>query len=783
MLSSVALLYTNNVKDFLVIVRRNFVSPIVIAILLLGTTLLFLGETRDAFFISFVIILNTILAIVQEMRARLALKKLELMSAPHARKLMQNGEYEEILYDQLQQGDTIRLLTGDEVPSDGEVIKSTGLEVDESMLTGESASVEKPVKSTVFAASAVVAGNAVVRVDAVGVNTKAGAMTATLKRYTPQLTPLQKAISRAITFLTYGALVLALLIFVVYRASGLDAVTIFKAITSAAVTIVPEGLLLASSLLLAFGSLKLAQAKVLPQKLSAIEAMALLSVLCVDKTGTLTSDEISFGSLSLSKKYEKDRQNIENLIAIATKEGDNATSQAINAALTLPEKYTIVDTLAFSSERKTSGVRVKLNDAIYTILMGAPEFLGKASKIDPSLQKQIEHATGNGQRVLLVSLFDDQTTSIKKVANGEAIGIILLKNALRDGVQDTVVYLQKNGVSLRVISGDNPETVKYIAREVGINNPEQVITGAELALLDDHNWDKTVKKMTIFARVLPEQKERLIATFQKDGNFTGMVGDGVNDALALKKANLGVAMFSGATASRRVADIVLLNNSFNALPLGMHLGNRIMQAIEVISVLFFHKIIYGVILLLTTLALGLRFPFDPRHITFMNIFLVTLPTIMWTLFPPSPQHRVQPKHFWRDTLGAVVPIAVLTGATIAFSYWLMTRLHSPNHADIRTMTVIITVFFGVYLVFLASRMLGVVYDKAAKTARWLYIAAVAVVAFATFGFSFGRSFFDFAQPDWTYLWPVVGLVLVVALVQYKLASIAGDKLKQKHYSI
>ncbi len=634
------------VKDFLIIVRRNFVSPIVIAILLLGTTLLILGETRDAFFISFVIILNTLLAIVQEMRARLALKKLELMSAPHARRQTQNNTYEEVLYDRLQQGDVIKLQSGDEIPADGEVLESTGLEVDESMLTGESASVEKPTKSIVYAASAVVAGNAVVRVDAVGAATKAGAMTATLKRYTPQLTPLQKAISRAITFLTYGALALAFLIFVVYHASGLDAVTIFKTITSAAVTVVPEGLLLASSLLLAFGSLKLAQAKVLPQKLSAIEAMALLSVLCVDKTGTLTSDEISFESLKLTSKSEKNEALIHDLIAIATSGGDNATSQAISAAVSLPKNYTVIDTLAFSSERKTSGVRTKLNDKTYTILIGAPEFLGKISSLPASLQKQINQATSEGQRVLLVALFDDQKTPIKKVKKGEAAGIIVLKNALRVGVQDTVAYLQKNGVSLRVISGDNPETVKYVAREVGIANPDHVITGAELALLNDRAWDKTVQKTTIFARVLPEQKERLITTFQKAGAFTGMVGDGVNDALALKKANLGVAMFSGASASRRVADIVLLNNSFTALPLGMHLGNRIMQAIEVIAVLFFHKIIYGVILLLTTLALGLRFPFDPRHITFMNIFLVTLPTIMWTLFPPSPQHRVQPKHHY-----------------------------------------------------------------------------------------------------------------------------------------
>ena len=363
------------------------------------------------------------------------------------------------------------------------------------------------------------------------------------------------------------------------------------------------------------------------------------------------------------------------------------------------------------------------------------------------------------------------------------MGVIILTNELRTGVEETVDYLQKNGVSMRVISGDNPATVQYIAQKVGIKNSEKVTTGAELAKLGKKEWDKKVLTTTIFARVLPEQKERLIATFKKHGEFTGMVGDGVNDALALKKADLGVAMYAGAAASRRVADIVLLNNSFTSLPLGMKLGNRIMQAIEVISVLFFHKIVYGTILLLLTLVVGMRFPFDPRHVTFMNIFLVTLPTLMWTLFPPNPRHRVQTQHFWRDTLLAVLPIGVISGISVMTVYWLIYNLYPENRGDLSTTIVLVATFFGVYLVFLASKMLGVVYDAAAKTARALYITAVVVVATMSFGMPFVREFFNFTRPNWVFMWPALLVVAIAALLQYWLASKAGKRLKQSDYNI
>lgn len=790
-------------RDYLDIIKRNLLSPIVLAIFLLAGALIYVREYRDAWFISVVIVVNSLIGIVQEIRAKRVLHRLELMSAPRAR-VLRDSQAVEVPYDSLVVGDEIILRAGDELPADATVIVSKGLELNESMLTGESAAVEKAAGDTVLAATTVLAGEGTARVTAVGDQTKAGAISQVLKRYKPELTPLQVAIWRAITFLTYGAIVLAALIFTVYYLSGDNVVIILKTITSAAVTVVPEGLLLASSLLLAFGSLRLAQAKVLPQKLAAIEAMALLNLLAVDKTGTLTSDEVTLervvafdemgvltnSATATSEKLHAARpvvarvpdfseSAIAELAALIAHEtsGGNITGQAILAEITPPKHADIIEVMAFSSARKMAGVRAKIDGKTRTLMMGAPEFVAKLAPVDAMLQRQLDEWADSGLRVLMLAEFDDETTKLKDLpdSSGRAIGAVILRNSLRDGVIDTVKFLQEQGVVIRVISGDNPRTVQHIARQAGIDNPDKAILGSALAGLSDKAFNKAADEHTIFARVLPEQKERLIAHFKQSGKFTGMVGDGVNDALALKKSDLGVAMYAGAPASRRVADIILLNNSFTSLPIGMKLGNRIMQAIEVIATLFFHKIIYGVVLLLSTMLVGLNYPYAPRHITFLNIFLVTMPTIMWTLFPPRPRHRVNPAYFWRDTLQAVAPIALLTGLTVAFTYWSGVTLHPHQAAEAATMTVLTATFFGIYLVFLVGPMLGVVLDRRAHLARTLYMAGVLFVTLVSFGIEPLRQFFDFTMPNVALLWPGIAVVVPVALAQWWLARRAGRK--------
>ncbi len=767
-------------KDFLFILKRNFLSPIVIAIFVLASALLYLGENNDAWFISVVIFINTMIGVIQEVRAQRALRKLELMNAPRAHLVKKGGKIVDIMVEELKVGDVIQLMLGDEIPADSEIISSQGLETDEGLLTGESAPVEKDKGSIVYAASAVVAGSARARVVAVGADTKAGSMTAVLKRYKPRLTPLQRDINRAITWLTYGALILAAAIFVSYYLSGVSGIKILKTIIVASVTVVPEGLLLASSLLLAYGSIRLANAKVLPQKLAAIEAMALLNILCVDKTGTLTSDEISFESIEF---FDKNLKNLSELVGIVAKETDNGspTGDAIAGGLPAPKNYKSLEILAFSSKRKFSGAKVELDGKTYGILLGAPEYLDEYAPLTRAQKKRIELLASDGKRVLLAAVLNDPKDSVKKpqLNYAKSVGIVVLSNELRSGVEKTVTYLQDNGVTIKVISGDSPKTVSYIAKQAGIKNYKYVLTGDDLTKISDKSWNRKIARTTIFARVLPEQKEHLVDTFKKLGNFTGMVGDGVNDALALKKSDLGVAMYAGAAATRRVADIVLLNNSFNSLPLGMKLGNKIMQAIEIIASLFFHKIIYGVVLLLSTIAIGIVYPFEPRHITFMNIFLVTMPTIMWTLFPPVPEHRVSPKYFWKDTLFAVAPIAVLSGLMVASSYALLRYMHPENLTGVSTTTVLIATFFGIYLVFLVPRMFEVKNTKKAQLARILYVLAVFFVMVPSFGVSLLRDFFDFTTPAWRNTWPLLFAILVVALLQWRLANDAGNRFKKR----
>lgn len=768
-------------KEFLPILRRNLLSPIVIAILTLSVILFVLNEPRDAWFLSFVIILNTLLAIVQEVRARLALRKLELMSAPYAKRILPNGKIEKVLFDKIIVGDEIILELGDEVPADGKIISSAGLEADESLMTGESAPVEKPIGAITYAASSIVAGSATMQVNAVGPATRVGAMTATLKRYKPQVTPIQKSIALAITWLTYGAMALALLILIAYNLSGQQAILIFKTIASAAVVVVPEGLLLASSVLLAYGSLRLAQAQVLPQKLTAIEAMALLDVLCVDKTGTLTSDEIKYEKF---ETFDDSNEHLADLLGIVAKETDagSSTGEAFMLGFPAPKRYKVIQTLAFSSLRKMSGVKVDYKGKIYSILVGAPEYIEKLAEPNKAEKQRTSDLTSEGKRVLSVAIFNDTKKSLKNLSSGgHLMGLVIFSNDLREGVEKTVTYLQSNNVTLKVISGDSPNTVSYVAAQAGIVNHHLIITGEQLSKISKKKWDQVVSETTIFARVLPEQKELLIKTFKRLGNYTGMVGDGVNDALALKKADLGIAMYSGATATRRVADIVLLNNSFNSLPIGMRLGNRIIQAIEIITTLFFHKIIFGVVLLLSTLAFGLVYPFEPRHVTFMGIFLVTLPTIMWTLFPPSPRHRLSPKYFWRDTLLAVAPISALSGIMITASYAWLNMMH-PSPSDLHgvsTTTVLIATFFGIYLVYLVPKMFDVKNTRRSQLARIFYTIAVIAVIIPSIGFSFARDFFNFTFPMWFNTWPILIVIFGTAVLQWILATAAGRRLRNR----
>lgn len=766
------------------IIFRNFISPISIAIFVLAAGLFYLGELRDAWFISVVILVNSTIGSIQEIRAYLTLKKIELLSAPRAR-VFRGENIEKVLFNELQVGDNIQLKTGDEVPADAKILSANSFEIDEAILTGESLAIKKIKNSEILAGSIVVSGDAIAEVTAVGEDTKSGQMTKKLKTYKPNLTPIQQNISKLISGMTYFAIFLAIAVIWRYAHLGNSQVEILKTITSAAIVVVPEGLLLASSLLFAYGSLRLLQAKVLPQKISAIEDMALLQILATDKTGTLTSPEIIFEGLeNLSDETDETLQKV--LVELNSQSQEkNATAQAILAEFGGRKTgLKVIDAMAFSSARKLSGLTIIDANGEHSVVFGAPEFILKNcidEKISQQISERVNALAEKGLRVLLLAEFQKtgKISELLKTEKLQPLAIVTLKNSLRQNVSETVDFLQKRGVSLRVISGDNPRTVSFIAKEAGILNPDKFITGVELNEMSEEDFEKAVMENTIFARVLPEQKEKIISIFQKNKLYTGMIGDGVNDALAIKKADLGISMFDAAPATRRVADLVLMDNSFTSLPSGVKIGDRIMLAIEMIAVLFFHKIILGLTILFVSLSLGIDYPFLPRHITYMNFILVTLPTILTTLFPPIPVGKINPQNFWRDTLRNIAPIAVLSGFAVSMIYVVMiSDLENPSLNQIRGVlatVVVIAAYFGVFVTILGEKMLSSKLIRNTIYRRVLYILVTVLFTGAVFGSRLLRDFFEFNLPSIEKIWFVISVIMVVSIVQFIMMKKAQQK--------
>jgi cation-transporting ATPase E len=716
--------------DVLAATVRATANTFTLLIVGLVVTLGFFGMGGDALFLASTISINTLIAIVQEVRAKNVLRSLELITKQHV-KVMRNHVTQHFSPDQLQVGDHVVVQTGDPIPADGQIIEAHNLSVNQAMLTGESSEVGLHAHDLVYAGSYVTTGNAIFKVTAVNDHTRAGQMTKKLKWYEVKLTPLQQSLSRVIQVLTYVAIALAVLIYMEGRRANLEITNIINTIASGAISVVPEGLLLASTLLFSYGALKLMKQHVLIRRVAAVEGFSRLSVLCMDKTGTLTTDQ-----LQVSQVVSLHKETTPTMLAwylnafVEGQTGINSTFKAL-AAWNKPQKTIIHEILPFSSSYKYSAVLFQDGSSGRALALGAPEILGKEILTEEQ-QEQIDTVMSKGQRVLLLVDYGTTRTvlsdSLKK--KGTAIGFVSLKPTIRPDAEDTIFYLQAQGVGLKVISGDSLQTVQALSKSLGILHWKSAITGDELSELTPSEWNRIVPQTTLFCRVLPEQKERIIETLQRHG-FVGMVGDGVNDALALKKADLSIAMAEGSEAARQVSDVILLDNRFASLPVGMRLGSQIILGVQMVSCLFFNKIILGATVLLLNLALSAPYPFTTRHLLLLNLFTVGIPTFIWSVFPAQAARRDPGTRLLRPTLRFAIPNGVISGLAAIVVYQLIFTFNG-NSASASSATFFVSLLLGIFTFWLIPLHVGAIRNKTLQEWPWIYtIASLALIVAGT----------------------------------------------------
>jgi cation-transporting P-type ATPase E len=652
---------TRSVAD---IVRANVFTRINAILAVLFAIVLATGSLINGLF-GLLIIVNSVVGMVQELRAKQTLDRLSIVG--QAKPLVRRADgTRELTPNEVVLDDVIELGPGDQVVVDGVVVEESGLEIDESLLTGEGDPVLKGVDDSVMSGSFVVAGTGAYRATEVGRDAYAARLTAEASKFTLVRSELQAGINTILQFITYllvpaGLLIIYTQLFttrVGWRQSVLRTV-------GALVPMVPEGLVLMTSIAFAVGVVRLGRRQCLVQELPAIEGLARVNVVCADKTGTLTENRMRVADLQLLDSATGMDTIIDVLASMAADDArPNASMQAIAEAYRNPPGWTVTATAPFKSATKWSGMSFGEHG---NWVLGAPDVLQDPSSTVAALAE----ATGSrGLRVLLLGLSDLPVDHPDAPGRVVPVALIMLEQRVRPDARGTLDYFAEQDVSVKVISGDNAASVGAVASALGLRG--ETLDARKLPT-DPDELAETLSKYTTFGRVRPDQKRAMVRALRARGNVVAMTGDGVNDVLALKDADIGVAMGAGSSASRAVAQIVLLDNKFATLPYVVGEGRRVIGNIERVSNLFLTKTVYSVLLALLIGTTGLvakslgtkslMFPFEPIHVTIAAWFTIGIPAFILSLAPNN--ERAQ-SGFVRRVMTVAVPNGAVAGiATFA----------------------------------------------------------------------------------------------------------------------
>ena len=610
------------------IFRANVLTPINAIMGALFALILVAGFPGDALFAG-VIVSNSIIGTVQELRARRTLTNLAVLSAPGAR-VVRDGTATDINVSGVVADDLLELRPGDQVVVDGVVVDALGLEVDESLLTGEADPVDKAVGDRVLSGSFVAAGTGHVRATGIGSESYAAALAEEARRFTLVDSELRSGVNSILRWLTViippaaGLLLLRLLVTEDLWEEAL------RGTVAAAVAMVPDGLVLLTSLSFIVGVVALARRKALARELASVELLARVDILCLDKTGTITTGEIAFAGIETIGATTADEAAGAVGAMAAVDPAPNATLAALASALDAPD-WSATTTVPFSSARKWAAADF---DGRATFHLGAPDILLPKGEWAVARERVAELAE-SGQRVLVLTRSSAGTCGTETLPAARLpMCLILLEDTVRPEAPEILTWFVEQGVALKVISGDHPATVAAVARRAGVPGADHWIDARDLPD-DQEALADAVVAGAVFGRVTPHQKRAIIDALQSRGHTVAMTGDGVNDVLALKDADMGIAMGSGSSASRAVAQLVLLDDQFSTLPRVMAEGRRVINNVERVANLFITKATYAVLLTALVGLFGVPFPFLPKQLTLIGTISVGVPGFFLALAPDA----------------------------------------------------------------------------------------------------------------------------------------------------
>ena len=676
------------------IVLTNVLSPVNGIMLALFVLIGISGYWKDALFVG-VVVTNTVVGITQELRARRELDQLKVLTEPAAT-VVRGGHTSEVQADDLVEDDLVEVSAGFQVVADGEVTDAVGLSVDESLLTGESKAVAKEVGDSILSGSFIVAGRGRFRATGVGAHSYAGSLTTEARRFSMAGSWLQGEINRIIHWLLFIVPPAALGMWLTRRGSGDTWQEALQGTVAAAVSMVPDGLVLLTSVAFVAGVVTLSRHKALAKQLATVESLARVDVLCMDKTGTITTGELEFVEAVPLDDIEVDEVK-QVLAAIAAADpSPNATSTAIAEGTGTPPDWTVAALEPFQSQYKWAGVTFAGRGMF---ILGAPDVLVDAD--DPVLERVGALSTG-GSRVLLLSRAAESSSFHPLPDDLTPVAIVELSDEVRDDAADVIEFFTRQGVDLKVISGDNIGTVSAVAERANITQIGEPIDARRLPL-DSEPSDEMADAMestTVFGRVTPHQKEAMVSSLQARGHVVAMTGDGVNDVMALKQADLGIAMGEGSAAARSIADLVLTDNAFATLPVVVSEGRKVINNVERVSNLFLTKSAYAIVLTVAVAVASMPFPLLPRQLTLIGTFSIGLPGFFLALSPEV--DRLRPG-FLRRVLSFALPAGVIAAAMamVAFVY---TR-NQFGLPEARTMTTLTLLAIGLVVLLASSRPL------------------------------------------------------------------------------